>query len=145
MRLPQLAALRLTPLRRAVLVKLEFAAFSSFRFAVRKRTISLWPSSSAQPINVPYPCNLNSAPRLARWRYETLNRRPKLSSEPPLHIGFHRVACDSGYSHLIALGAFKRAVIKTGGAVRDACQHHWHSALRASGSFNGAQYPEMGG
>ena len=46
-------AFALTPLRNATVLSLVFAAFSSFRLVVRKRTISSWPSSSAQAINVP--------------------------------------------------------------------------------------------
>jgi hypothetical protein len=46
-------AFALTPLRSATVLSLVFAAFSSFRLVVRKRTISWWPSSSAQAINVP--------------------------------------------------------------------------------------------
>lgn len=46
-------ALAVTPLRSAIVLSLVFAAFSSFRLVVRKRTISSWPSSSAQAISVP--------------------------------------------------------------------------------------------
>ena len=46
-------AFELTPLRSATVLSLVFAAFSSFRLVVRKRTISSWPSSSAQAISVP--------------------------------------------------------------------------------------------
>lgn len=49
----QLAALRLTPLRSAIVFSLVLAAFSSFRLVVRDRTISSWPSSSAQAIKRP--------------------------------------------------------------------------------------------
>ena len=48
-----LEALVLTPLRSAMVLSLVFAAFSSFRLVVRKRTTSSWPSSSAQAISVP--------------------------------------------------------------------------------------------
>jgi hypothetical protein len=47
-------AFLLTPLRSATLLSLELAAFSSFRFVVKSRTTSSWPSSSAQAISVPY-------------------------------------------------------------------------------------------
>ena len=40
-------AFELTPLRNATVLSLVFAAFSSLRLVVRKRTISSWPSSSA--------------------------------------------------------------------------------------------------
>ena len=46
-------AFELRPLRSATVLSLVFAAFSSFRLVVRKRTISSWPSSSAQTISVP--------------------------------------------------------------------------------------------
>ena len=46
-------AFELTPLRSATVLSLVFAAFSSFRLVVRKRTISSWPSSSAHAISVP--------------------------------------------------------------------------------------------
>ena len=46
-------AFELMPLRSATVLSLVFAAFSSFRLVVRKRTISSWPSSSAQAISVP--------------------------------------------------------------------------------------------
>src|SRR5262245_37303540 len=46
-------AFALTPLRNATVLSLVFAAFSSFRLVVRKRTISSWPSSSAHAISVP--------------------------------------------------------------------------------------------
>jgi hypothetical protein len=49
-----LDAFALTPLRSATVLSLVFAAFSSFRLVVRKRTISSWPSSSDQAISVPY-------------------------------------------------------------------------------------------
>jgi hypothetical protein len=71
---------------------------------------------------------------------EILIRRPKLSSEPPLRVGFHGVACDKGCMHVIALSAFKRAEIITGGAGRDACKHHSRLADHASGAFDGAQH-----
>jgi hypothetical protein len=41
--------------------------------------------------------------------------------------------------HVIALSAFKRAVIKTGWAGRDPCKHHSLLAGGATGPFNGAQ------
>ena len=40
-------ALLLTPLRRATVFSLVFAAFSSLKFVVRKRMITSWPSCSA--------------------------------------------------------------------------------------------------
>ncbi len=46
-------AFALTPLRSATVFNLVFAAFSSLRLVVRKRTISSWPSSSAHAISVP--------------------------------------------------------------------------------------------
>jgi len=46
-------ALALTPLRNATVFSLVLAAFSSFKLVVRKRTVSSWPSSSAQAISVP--------------------------------------------------------------------------------------------
>jgi hypothetical protein len=46
-------AFALTPLRSATVFSLVFAAFSSLRLVVRKRTISSWPSSSAHAISVP--------------------------------------------------------------------------------------------
>lgn len=46
-------ALALTPLRNATVFSLVLAAFSSFKLVVRKRTMSSWPSSSAQAISVP--------------------------------------------------------------------------------------------
>src|SRR5882757_9352471 len=51
--LPQLAALRLTPLRSATVLSFVLAAFSSFRLVLRTRTMSSWPSSSAHAISVP--------------------------------------------------------------------------------------------
>jgi hypothetical protein len=42
-----------TPLRVATVFSLVFAAFSSLRFVVRRRTTSSWPSSSAHAISVP--------------------------------------------------------------------------------------------
>jgi hypothetical protein len=42
-----------TPLRVATVLSLVFAAFSSLRFVVRRRTTSSWPSSSAHAISVP--------------------------------------------------------------------------------------------
>jgi hypothetical protein len=48
-----LEAFALTPLRSATVFSLVFAAFSSLRFVVRKRTMSSWPSSSAHAISVP--------------------------------------------------------------------------------------------
>jgi hypothetical protein len=51
--LRQPAAFRLTPLRSATELNLVFAAFSSFKLVVRKRTMSSCPSSSAQAIKVP--------------------------------------------------------------------------------------------
>jgi hypothetical protein len=48
-----------------------------------------------------------------------------------LRIGFHRVACDKAHMHVIALSAFKRAVIKTGwapGAIRASTIRFWQVA-----------------
>src|SRR5579883_686287 len=49
----QLAALRLTPLRSAIVDSFLSAAFSSLRLVVSRRTMSSRPSSSAQAIRVP--------------------------------------------------------------------------------------------
>src|SRR5690348_6500632 len=49
----QLAALRLTPLRNAIVESFLSAAFSSLRLVVRRRTMSSWPVASAQAISVP--------------------------------------------------------------------------------------------
>ena len=50
----QLAALRLTPFRKATVDSFLSAAFSSLRLVVNSRTISSRPSSSAHAIKVPY-------------------------------------------------------------------------------------------
>ncbi len=46
-------ALLLTPLRRATVFSLVFAAFSSLKFVVRKRMITSWPSCSAHAMSAP--------------------------------------------------------------------------------------------
>ena len=51
--LPQLAALRLTPLRNATVDSFFSAAFSLFRFVVKRRVMSSWPMLSAHAIRVP--------------------------------------------------------------------------------------------
>ncbi len=50
----QLAAFRFTPFRNATADNLRSAAFSSLRLVLRSRTISSWPTDSAQAISVPY-------------------------------------------------------------------------------------------
>jgi hypothetical protein len=53
MPVPQLAALRFTPLRRATVDSFLSAAFSSLRLVVNNRKMSSRPSSSDQAIKVP--------------------------------------------------------------------------------------------